>query len=126
MSQTITIWYTLILVSIYKSCFYRGRLRNNFCKSPSEKNETKCKNQRNLCVFLRREAIKKYFCNITIKRIAEFWKTIKAFFTSKGWLENSDIMPINIEEMVVPDDKKLARSFNEHYFNTFVRSSRLK
>ena len=28
--------------------------------------------------------------------------------------------------MVVPDDKKLARSFNEHYFDTFVRSNRLK
>ena len=35
-------------------------------------------------------------------------------------------MPINNEEMVVTDDKKLARSFNEHYFNIFERSSGLK
>ena len=35
-------------------------------------------------------------------------------------------MPINNEEIVVTDDKKLARSFNEHYFNIFERSSGLK
>ena len=45
-------------VDIRKAICTRGRLRNKFYKNPSEKNETKCKNQRNLCVFLRREAIK--------------------------------------------------------------------
>ena len=64
--------------------------------------------------------------NMTNKGIAEFWKTIKAFLTSKGWLKNRDIMPMNNEEMVVTDDKKLARSFNEHYANIFERSSGLK
>ena len=63
--------------------------------------------------------------NITIKRIAEFWKTIKAFLTSKKSLRNSDVMPINSKEMVVTDDKKLARSFNEHYIDSFERYSGL-
>lgn len=63
--------------------------------------------------------------NITIKRIVEFWKTIKAFLTSKKSLRNSDVMPINSKEMVVTDDKKLARSFNEHYIDNFERYSGL-
>ena len=109
-----------------KALFTRGRLRNKFCKNPSEKNETNYKNQRNFCAFLKRETVKQYFCNMTNKGIAEFWKTIKAFLTSKGWLKNRDIMPMNNEEMVVTDDKKLARSFNEHYANIFERSSGLK
>ena len=63
--------------------------------------------------------------NITIKRIAEFWKTIKAFLTSKKSLRNSDIMPLNNKEMVVTDDKKLARSFNEYYIDNSERYSGL-
>ena len=63
--------------------------------------------------------------NITIKRIVEFWKTIKAFLTSKKWLRNSDIMPINNKEMVVTDDKKLATSFNEYCIDNIERYSGL-
>ena len=63
--------------------------------------------------------------NITIKRIVEFWKTIKAFLTSKKWLRNSDIMPINNKEMVVTDDKKLATSFNEYCIDNIGRYSGL-
>ena len=84
--------------------------------------------QRNLCVSLRRKAIKQYFSNITSKGIVtnkEFWKTIKPFLTNKGCLENSDIMLINDDEMVT-DDKTLAKTFNEHYINIVERSSGLK
>ena len=88
----------------------------------------KYKRQRNLCVSLRRKAIKQYFSNITSKGIVankEFWKTIRRFLTYKGCLENSDIMLINDDEMVT-DDKTLAKTFNEHYVNTVERSSGLK
>ena len=34
-------------------------------------------------------------------------------------------MPINNKEMVVTDDKKLARSFNEHYIDNCERYSGL-
>ena len=34
-------------------------------------------------------------------------------------------MPLNNKEMVVTDDKKLARSFNEHYIDNFERYSGL-
>ena len=111
-----------------KTIYSRSRLRNKFCKNPSEENERKYKRQRNLFVSLRRKAIKQYFSNITSKGIVtnkEFWKTIKPFLTNKGCLENSDIMLINDDEMVT-DDKTLAKTFNEHYINIVERSSGLK
>ena len=111
-----------------KAIYVRSRLRNKFCKSPSEENERKYKRQRNLCASLRRKAIKQYFSNLTSKGIVtnkEFWKTIRSFLTNKGCLENSDIMLINDDEMVT-DDKTLAKTFNEYYINTVERSSGLK
>ena len=38
-----------------KAIYTRNRLRNKFCKNPSEENERKYKRQRNLCVSLRRK-----------------------------------------------------------------------
>ena len=111
-----------------KAIYARSKLRNKFYKNPSVENERKYKRQRNLCVSLRRKAIKQYFSNITSKRIVtnkEFWKTIRPFLTNKGCLENSDIMLINDDEMVT-DDKTLVKTFNEHYINTVERSSGLK
>ena len=54
-----------------KAIYARSRLRNKFCKNPSEENERKYKKQRNLCVSLRRKAIKQYFPNITSKGIVK-------------------------------------------------------
>ena len=119
---------TFISREMRKAIYTRSRLRNKFCKNPSEENERKYKRQRNLFVSLRRKAIKQYFSNITSKGIVtnkEFWKTIKPFLTNKGCLENSDIMLINDDEMVT-DDKTLAKTFNEHYINIVERSSGLK
>ena len=54
-----------------KAIYARSRLRNKFCKNPSEENERKYKKQRHLCVSLRRKAIKQYFPNITSKVIVK-------------------------------------------------------
>ena len=92
-----------------KAIYVRSRLRNKFCKNPSEENERKYKRKRNLCVCLRRKAIKQYFSNITSKEIVTnkgFWRTIRPFLTNKGCLVNGDIMLINDDEMVT-DDKTL-------------------
>ena len=70
-----------------KATYARSRSRNKLCKNPSEENERKYKRQRNLCVSLRRKAIKQYFSNITGKGIVtnkEFWKTTRPFLTNKG------------------------------------------
>ena len=111
-----------------KAIYTRSRLRNTFCKKPSEENEIKYKRQQNLCLSLGRKAIKQYFSNITSKGIVlnkEFWKTIKPFLTNKCYIENRVIMLINDDEMVT-DDKTLAKTFNEHYINIVEWSSGLK
>ena len=69
-----------------KAIYGRSRLKNKFCKNPSEENERKYKRQRDLCVSLRRKAVKQYFSNITSKGIVTIkalWKTIKPFLTNK-------------------------------------------
>ena len=43
-----------------KAIYTRSRLRNNFCKNPSEENERKYERQRNLCESLRRKAINNF------------------------------------------------------------------
>ena len=73
-----------------KAIYGRSRLKNKFCKNPSEENERKYKRQLNLCVCLRHKVIKQYFFDITSKGIVtnkEFWKTIRPFLTNKGCLE---------------------------------------
>ena len=50
-----------------KAIYTRSRLRNKFCKNPSEKKERKYKRQRNLCVSLRRKAIKNTYLILSVK-----------------------------------------------------------
>ena len=72
--------------------------------------------------------MKQYFSNITSKGTVinrELWKTMKPFLTNKGCLDNSDIMLREDNEMI-PDDKRLAKLFHEHYINIIERSSGLK
>ena len=38
-----------------KAIYNRSRLRNKFCKIPSEENEKLCKKQRNKCVAMRKK-----------------------------------------------------------------------
>ena len=114
-----------IIKEMRKAIYTRSRLRNKFCKSPSEENERKYKRQRNLCVSLSCKATKQCFSNITSKGIVtskEFWKTIIPFLTNKGCLENSNIMLITDDEMVA-NDKTLAKTFIEYYINIVKRPS---
>ena len=71
---------------------------------------------------------KTIFFNITSKDIVtsrERWKTIKPYLTNKRWLDNSDIM-LRGDNKMIPDDKRLAKLFNEHYINIVERSSGLE
>ena len=114
-----------IIKEMRKAIYTRSRLRNKFCKSPSEENERKYKRQRNLCVSLSCKTTKQCFSNITSKGIVtnkEFWKTIIPFLTNKGCLENSNIMLITDDEMVT-NDKTLAKTFIEYYINIVKRPS---
>ena len=80
-----------------KAIYNRSRLKNNLNKNPTKENSKNYKNykkQRNLCVTLRRKAIKSYLKTITDKGIMnnkKFWKVVKPFITNKSGLTNNDI-----------------------------------
>ena len=88
---------TFINKELRTAIYDRNRLRNRFCKTPTEENEKLFKKQRNKCVSIRKESIRNYFNKIAIENIVtnrNFWKIIKPFLTNKGHLENAEIMLI--------------------------------
>ena len=108
-----------------KAIHTRSRLRNRYFKNPTKENETSYKKQRNKCVSLRRRSITQHFSKITSKGIMtdkQFWKAMKPFLTNKGCLENNDIILLDGEVMIA-NDRILAKRLNEHYIN-IVKSSR--
>ena len=78
-----------------KTIYDRSRLRNKFCKIPSEENEKLYKKQRNKFVAIRKKSIRNYFNKIANGNIVtnrNFWKIIKPFLSNEGYLKNVDIM----------------------------------
>ena len=91
-----------------KAIYDRSRLRNRFCKTPTEENEKLYKKQRNKCVSIRNKSIRSYFNKIADENVVanrNFWKVFKPFLTNKGHLENAEIMLIQ--------DKKIISNKNE-------------
>ena len=68
---------TFINKELRTAIYDRNRLRNRFCKTPTEENEKLFKKQRNKCVSIRKESIRNYF-----NKIAN--ENIKPFLTNKG------------------------------------------
>ena len=96
-----------------KVIYKRSKLRIKYCKNPSDHNAALCKKQRNKCVSLRRRCIKDYFTKIIKNSIVtnkNFWKTMTPFLTSKGKLENPEIMPQDKGD-IVSDEWVLFKNF---------------
>ena len=111
-----------------QAIYRRSRLKNKYNKEPTIENRNNYKKQRNMCVNLRKKAVKKYFKNITESGIMEnklFWKTLKPFVTNKSGVSNDNIMIVD-NECLITDDKVLARMLNYHYINIVEKSSGVK
>ena len=107
-----------------KAIYNRSRLRNKFCKIPSEENEKLYKKQRNRCVAIRKKSIRNYFNKIANRNILtnrNFWKISKPFLSNKGHLENVDIM-LNHNNRIICNNHELVKIFNEHYINIIEKS----
>ena len=86
------------------------------------------KKQRNLCVNLRKKAIKQHIRKVTDSGIIEnkkFCEVIKPFITSKNGLSNNNITLIH-NNSVIPDDKELTSLFNDHYINVVEKTTGVK
>ena len=107
-----------------KAIYNRSRLRNKFCKIPTEENEKLHKKQINKCVTFRKKSIRNYFDKIANGNIVtnrNFWKIIKPFLSNKGHLENVVIM-LNHNNKIICNDHELVKVFNEHYINIIEKS----
>ena len=111
-----------------KAIYNRSRLKNNLNKNPTKENSKNYKKQRNLCVTLRRKAIKSYLKTITDKGIMnnkKFWKVVKPFITNKSGLTNNDICIID-KNNIITKEEDLTNLFNEHYINIVEKSTGVK
>ena len=112
-----------------KQIYIRSHLKNSFLENKQDK--IGCyttKRQRNKCVKLRRKCIKKYFSKITTNGVVtnrKFWTTIRPFLTSKGCLQNNEIM-INENDSIISDEKELTELFNNFYINIVEKTSGIK
>ena len=115
---------TFINKELRTAIYDRTRLRNRFCKTPTEENEKLFKKQRNKCVSIRKESIRNYFNKIANENIVtnrNFWKIIKPFLTNKGHLENAEIMLIQ-DKKIISNENELVKVFNKHYINIIEKS----
>ena len=71
---------------IREAIYDRSRLRNKFCKTPTEENKKLYKIQRNKILSIQEKSIRNYFNKIANKNVVAdkiFWKIIKPFLTNK-------------------------------------------
>ena len=97
----------------------RSRFKNRYLKWSSRENFLAYKKAKNLCNSLNRKAKKTYFEKATENGVMgskKFWSTVNPFLSSKGFTHNNDIK-IEIDNKIIEDESKLAKTFNSHYIN---------
>ena len=107
-----------------KEDYVRSRLRNKYWVEQSAENKTVYEKQRNKCVKIRRESIKRYMDKISEKGIEttkSFWNFIKPIMTNKGMIANKDITLIDGKN-VITDEYEISQIFNKHYINIVEKS----
>ena len=111
-----------------KAIMTRSRLKSLYNKNPTPANRKSYKNQRNLCVALKRNAIRQNFTkatqNGTMSR-NDFYKLISPYMTNKGGLQTNDIILLENNHMYV-DDKDVANIFVNHYTNIVENTTGVK
>ena len=108
-----------------KAIMKRSHLKSKYLRSPTNLNRTNFKKQRNLCVTLKRKAIKEDFEKSTInlkKNSKKFYDLIKPYLTNKGALCSNDIVLFENNQLVTQEEK-LTEIFNEYYINIVKYSS---
>ena len=111
--------------TLSKSIMLRSRFKTAYRKKPTNENRLKYTKQRNMCVKLRREAIKQDVKRATKNGLLsnrDFWKFFKPYFTNKGGLISNDIMLLE-NGKIVTEEKEIVEIFNDHYINIVENTS---
>ena len=97
----------------------RSQLKTKYNKTRKESDRDAFKKQRNLCVKLRRKAVKRYFvnkCQSGIMTSKEFWKTVRPFISHKTNTNNCHII-LSENNVLVKDRGHVADILNEYFIN---------
>lgn len=100
-----------------KAIMTRKRLHHNYLANRTHQNWELYRQQRNICVSLRRKAMKGYFQKNCEKGPAEgkgFWDTVKPFLTNKGPSTNCDII-LSEDNKIVSNQNDIAEIFNNFF-----------
>ena len=111
--------------TLRKAIMKRSSLKSKYNKNKNKLNRDNFKKQRNLCVSLRKKAIKADFskaCTNLSKSSKDFFSKIKPYMTEKGALSNSDIS-LKENETLVSNEEELVEIFNDFYINIIEHSS---
>ena len=96
-----------------------SQLKTKYNNTKQEADRNAYKKQRNLCVKLRRKAVKQYFvdkCRSRIMSNKNFWETVKPFISNKTNRNESDIILIESNN-IIKDRKNVSNTLNEHFIN---------
>ena len=108
-----------------KAIYARSRLRNNFCKSPTNKNEKSTKyNKTNVC-FLEGKVLRnilRTFRKDGVVTNKNFQSIINPFLTNKGHINWEKII-LKTDNETITNTSVLAEMFNSHYINILENMS---
>ena len=103
-----------------KAIMKRSMLKTNYQKHPTPENRLRYTQQRNICVSIRRNAIRNYFNLVTINGGSmtnkAFYDIVKPYLTNKGALVNNDITIVK-DGKLISENFEIAESFNRYYVN---------
>ena len=102
-----------------KEIMKRKRLYHNYLSCRSQSNWELYRQQRNVCVSLRRKAMKGYFeekCGQGPSEGKNFWNTVKPFLSNKGLGGSCDIILCE-NNQVVNNDNEIVETFNNFFIN---------
>ena len=105
--------------NLSKAIMKRSSLRSKYLKDSTKINILNYKTQRNLCVSLKRRAIKEDFQKTTSNlkgKSKPFYDLIKPYLTNKGALCSNDITLLENNNLI-SDERELADIFNDYYIN---------
>ena len=108
-----------------KAIMNKSKIRNKYQKWPSRENFLVLKEAKKFCNKLTKSVKKAYFRKATGKGFVTnkaFWKTLKPFLTSKGFLANETIA-IENKGKIVTDKSKLVNLFKSHYIKIVEKTS---
>lgn len=102
-----------------KAIMIRSALKSKYNKNKNNFNRANFKRQRNLCVSLRKKAIKEDFektCSNLKNDSKNFFSKIKPYLTDKGALGSTDIT-LNENGKLISNEEELVEILNDFYIN---------